>query len=61
MVVVAVGVAVAEQKSFVEEREREVVRPPREVVERFLVVEVVVEKTLVRVVVAAVGCWDDGE
>jgi hypothetical protein len=31
------------------------------VVEWLLVVEVVVEKTLVRVVVAAVGCWDDEE
>jgi len=38
-----------------------VVRPPRAVVEWLLVVEVVVEKTLVRVVVAAVGCWDDEE
>jgi len=51
-----VGVAMAEQKSFAEERERDVVRPPCEVVERLLVVEVVVEKTLVRVVVAVVGC-----
>jgi len=47
----AVGVAMAEQKSFAEERER-VVRPPCEVVKRLLVVE----KMLVRVVVAAVGC-----
>jgi len=45
-----------QSKRVLQRREREVVRPPCEVVKRLLVVEVVVEKMLVRVVVAAVGC-----
>jgi len=45
-----------QSKRVLQRREREVVRPLCEVVKRLLVVEVVVEKMLVRVVVAAVGC-----
>jgi hypothetical protein len=51
---VGVEVAVAKNKIFAEgrEREREVLRPPREVVRRLLVVNIMVDKTLVGVVVA---------
>jgi hypothetical protein len=49
-----VGVTVVEKKSFAREREieREVVRPPSEVVGRLLVVDILVVNMVVRVVVA---------
>jgi len=49
---VGVEVAMAKKKSFAEEREREVLRPPCEVVRRLLVMNIMVDKKVVGVVVA---------